>query len=253
MDSKDREQFGMPTTPQTGIFSNPDSLSTPNTNGGVLASNPQVFPQTPTRYQQSQIAQTSILSGEESNSIFVPEVKKPKKTLTIIIAILAIIIIGIGAALYFVFFNTKTGNNKSAINNYIEYFVYGTENGQNTINDDSFNISIDEYAAVACSVEYCNKLVEKFDVIKFNNEQAKKYQGDLLLFYVISSKVLYDNQLDVSYETTFDDSLLASSYSIMTTYIDDTNEKNYKSLRRQNQLVYQILAKSLNALYAEEK
>ncbi len=137
-------------------------------------------------------------------------------------------------------------NNRAAINSYIEYFVYGTE-GENIVDDTIFEIPTDEYAANYIDDEYGEKLIKKFNVIKINNSDTKKYLTELLKFYIIATATIdgrNNNELNIE-----NNSAISAQYLVLNHYIDNKDDSNHKLLRRELNIAYDALSRYLNTLY----
>ena len=112
-----------------------------------------------------------IVSGGEA-VILAPSEKKPKRWPIVVIAILVLIAIGTGIAAFLLTRSSEVIGDE--VNSYIEYFVYGTEGGENQITNDTFNINPEDYAlaqkmesySAEESSEYFDKLYSKFSMME---------------------------------------------------------------------------------------
>lgn len=134
-----------------------------------------------------------IVSGGEA-VILAPNEKKPKRWPIVVIAILVLIAIGTGIAAFLLTHSNEVVGDE--VNSYIEYFVYGTEGGENQITNDTFAINSEDYAiakkmqsvSAQESTDYYNKLFSKFATMESTgkkeiNADLLKYNGIYLGYY----------------------------------------------------------------------
>lgn len=181
-----------------------------------------------------------IVSGGEA-VILAPSEKKPKRWPIVVIAILVLIAIGTGIAAFLLTRSNEVVGDE--VNSYIEYFVYGTEGGENQITNDTFAINSEDYAIAKemqnasseKSSEYFNKLVSKYSVLmsagkeKIDAELLTSNESYLNFYGAIMQSINSDwlikvyksgQKLTDIYESlTVDDNLyLSSVYNTLDTY-----------------------------------
>lgn len=210
------------------------------------------MPPTPARSSMSTTPKPIVNHSQDIVLNIEQSKKKGSKKIFVIVAIAVLVCIIVCGICFWAFMSN--GTDKTAnMDEYVEYFIFGTEGGQNIINDDVFEMNINDFAATQSNDEYMDTLLNKFKNIRTQEGSIESYHRDLLTFYALSSKVLYSDRLDIDTETPSKNSFIKSSYNIMRIYIDNPSENNHLALRKQNQLAYKMLANSLDILYLEIK
>jgi hypothetical protein len=193
---------------------------------------------------------TPLSSG--TGDIILGSGKQAKSKKPIIVAVISVVVMLIIALMALIIINSSKENdkinNRNAINNYIEYFVYGTE-GENIVDDTIFEIPTDEYAASYINDEYDEKLIKKLDAIKIKDTNTKKRQSELLKFYIVATETVDGRNNTYQNDFASDDNLIASLYLTLNRYIGDNSDVNHKALRSQRGMAYNILTEYLNILY----
>lgn len=142
-------------------------------------------------------------AASENNTVF-----QPRKNIKKIIIIALVIIIAIAAAIFITIFvldslRKSPANVEASLNNYLEYFIYGTESNNPEL-DLTLTRDKSDYAIREKSYQdenYGAKLLEKLDSIPDVIENSnKEFHREIIDTYLYVSKIVNTNYIIKSYE-----------------------------------------------------